>query len=632
MIMNFELANLAACYDRGLLVPFIGSGMSLPACASWGDMVKSLEQRAGIQPGQGNADALRRCERAIERLRFRRENVAELVYGSIGARPGNAPPPQALLLASLRWPLVCTTNYDDIYMRAVMAQRGGVVPQVFGRSEVDCRRVLQHLNMPVHEALWALQGFLGGQNDTIRAAMPLGFDHAVAEKEIVVGHAEYRKVANRTPHFRRCFAEVFRTRSLLFLGSGLTETYFRSLFDEIIELSGPPVRPHFAVLREGSVDVDFLLRHYNIVCHTYPVDAHAKADSPDEGLVAFLKGLRDFIDGERTRASRWGFHLKSPARLAAPTRSAGFTVTRRTLPKNPGAHEALAVSCGRERNDAAPQSLAGNPLPSRSGLRAAGLSSPASQWHNDSCWVVAFAGRAHVYGIVARELVDPDQPGESPRDRRSPDAIRRAFHAFLDEMQKLGMETVYVPLLAAGSRQVFRPWMSVVQMARAYGEWHRAQVGNGVAPDSLVDVEVCTDDPGVIAMLQGNYIDLSESLEAARLSLTVEIIHEDNEVLRYHRIVDGTETLNDILPNVDSIGTPYPAVYPLPAVHRQRPPADFLKSIAKTVEDFGLVSGSTLVLDFRTSQQEDQPDIAREDAIGPPVTPGVTLHAARPRP
>jgi hypothetical protein len=245
---------------------------------------------------------------------------------------------------------------------------------------------------------------------------------------------------------------------------------------------------------------------------------------------------------------------------------------------------------------------------------------------------VAFTGREHVYGIVARELVDPDQPGESPRDRRSPDAIRRAFHGFLDEMQKLGMQTVYVPLLAAGSRQVFRPWMSVVQMARAYGEWHRAQVGNGAAPDSLVDVEVCTDDPGVIAMLQGNYIDLSESLEAAHVSLTVEIIHEDNEVLRYHRIVDGTDTLSDILPNVDSIGTPYPAVYALPAVHRQRPPPDFLKSIAKTVEDFGLVSGSTLVLDFRTSQREDQPGVGQADVNGPTVTPGVTHHAARPRP
>jgi hypothetical protein len=559
--------------------------------------------------------------------------VAELVYDSIGARPGSAPPRQALLLASLTWPLVCTTNYDDIYMRAVMAQRDGVVPQVFGRSEVDCRRVLQHLNMPVHEALWALQGFLGGQNDTIRDAMPLGFDHAVAEKEIVVGHAEYRRVANRAPHFRRCFAEVFRTRSLLFLGSGLTEHYFRSLFDEIIELSGPPVRPHFAVLREGSVDVDFLLRHYNIVCHTYPVVPHAKPDAPDDGLVAFLERLCAFIDGERTRASRWGFHLKSPARLTAPTRAPGFTVTRRQLPANPGANEALAVSCGRKRDDAAHESLAGIPMPSRSGLQAAGLSSPAhSNWHDGSCWVVAFTGREHVYGIVARELVDPNQPGESPRDRRSPDAIRRAFHGFLDEMQKLGKQTVYVPLLAAGSRQVFRPWISIVQMARAYGEWHRAQVGNGAAPDNLVDVEVCTDDPGVIAMLQGNYIDLSKSLETARVSLTIEIIHEDNEVLRYHRIVDGKDTLSDILPNVDSIGTPYPAVYALPAVRRQRPPADFLKSLAKTVEDFGLVSGSTLVLDFRTSQREIQPGIGQKDASGPPVTPGVTPHAARPRP
>ena len=46
------------------------------------------------------------------------------------------------------------------------------------------------------------------------------------EAELVVRHAEYRRAANRVPHFRRRFAELFRTRSLLFLGSGLAEPYF----------------------------------------------------------------------------------------------------------------------------------------------------------------------------------------------------------------------------------------------------------------------------------------------------------------------------------------------------------------------------------------------------------------------
>ncbi len=622
--MSFEFANLAACYDRGLLVPFIGSGMSLPACASWRAMVASLEGHAGIEPSQGNSDLIWRCERALERLRFRRANVGQLVYDSIGASPGSTVPPQARLLASLYWPLVCTTNYDDIYVRALIEQPNGSVPQVFGRSEVDCRRVLQHLNMPVHEALWALQGFLGGRNAEVRAAMPLGFDHALAEEEIVVGHAEYRKVANRAPHFRRCFAEVFRTRSLLFLGSGLTEPYFRSLFDEIIELSGPPARPHFAVIRQGSADVDFLLRHYNIVCHTYRVDPGEKPDTPDEGLVTFLDRLCAFIKGERARACRWGFNLQSPANAADSTRSSAFTVTRRPLPENLSTHEALAISCGRARDDTAPGSLAGKPKPSGAGLRAARLPAPASStWHDGSCWVVSFTERERVYGIVARELVDPAVPGELASDRRSPDAIRRAFCGFLDEMKKLHIKTAYVQLLAAGSKQIFQPWMSLVQMARAYGEWHRAQVASGASTDSLVDIEVCTVDPGVIQMVQGNFVDLSEPLETARLSLTIELIHQDNAVLRHHCIVEGTDPLRSLIPNVDSIGTPYPAIYALPAIRRRRLRTDFLRSIDKTIQDFGLVSGSTLVLDFRTPQSEapgsgrsGQPDIAQESANG----------------
>ena len=39
--------------------------------------------------------------------------------------------------------------------------------------------------------------------------------------DLVLGHAEYRRVINAEIHFRRCFSEVFRQRSLLFLGHRL---------------------------------------------------------------------------------------------------------------------------------------------------------------------------------------------------------------------------------------------------------------------------------------------------------------------------------------------------------------------------------------------------------------------------
>ena len=46
-----------------------------------------------------------------------------------------------------------------------------------------------------------------------------------------MGHDEYRRVTYRDIHFRRAFAEVFRHRSLLFLGSGIRETYLQELLE-----------------------------------------------------------------------------------------------------------------------------------------------------------------------------------------------------------------------------------------------------------------------------------------------------------------------------------------------------------------------------------------------------------------
>jgi hypothetical protein len=67
-------------------------------------------------------------------------------------------------------------------------------------------------------------------------------------KELVADHTEYRRITHREPHFRRAFAEVFRHRSLFFLGSGLRETYLQELFGEVLELHGPSTRTHFALM------------------------------------------------------------------------------------------------------------------------------------------------------------------------------------------------------------------------------------------------------------------------------------------------------------------------------------------------------------------------------------------------
>jgi hypothetical protein len=112
-----------------------------------------------------------------------------------------------------------------------------------------------------------LQGFLGGQ-----AAPPERFIRRERRpafvNQVVVGHQQYQNVTNAQPHFRRAFAEVFRRRSFLFLGSGLLEEYLINLFGEILHHFGPSPRPHFALVpeeRRNVLDPQFLQTRLGVV-------------------------------------------------------------------------------------------------------------------------------------------------------------------------------------------------------------------------------------------------------------------------------------------------------------------------------------------------------------------------------
>ena len=284
------LRQLCAIYDQGNLVPFVGSGMSIPRCVTWEMFVKSLEEQAS---GYGefsspNRDLVRRANVSMRNLRLAGANTAECIRRAVyrDKVPDTAVPPQTKELARLYWPLICTTNYDDVYLLAREQQRPRAPISIFGRSDADCRQVLNHLRFPTREVVWALQGFLRPTHQTNWS------EHL--ERELVVGHAEYRAAANREPHFRRSFTEVFRNSSFLFLGSGLSEPYFLSLFDEIIELNGPPNRPHFAFVETADLDPEFMRQNYHIECMLYPEGEH------DE-LVDRLKRFADSVLGPRVR-------------------------------------------------------------------------------------------------------------------------------------------------------------------------------------------------------------------------------------------------------------------------------------------------------------------------------------------
>ena len=86
------------------------------------------------------------------------------------------------------------------------------------------------------------------------------------------------------PQFRRAFAEVFRSRSLLFLGSSLADQYLLNLFGETLELFGGNPFPHYALVLKRTTDPDFLRTRLNIFAYEY--DSHDCLPELLEALAA----------------------------------------------------------------------------------------------------------------------------------------------------------------------------------------------------------------------------------------------------------------------------------------------------------------------------------------------------------
>ncbi|KVN88895.1 hypothetical protein WJ68_05115 [Burkholderia ubonensis] len=150
-------------------------------------------------------------------------------------------------------------------------------------------------------------------------------------------------------------------------------------------------------------------------------------------------------------------------------------------------------------------------------------------------------------------------------------------------------------LLAAGVSKVFHPWISLVQTARAYGQWFRARP-HGAPPLRVVLYVVA---PDVVTLLNGGYLDLSEHLQDAQMRIGVEVIDFFGRAQSHHQLVDASAPLGS-LPEFNMKSAMIPRVYalPIPRLRSTPMPLDH-EAREMQLRDFGLVSGSTLVVDYR---------------------------------
>jgi hypothetical protein len=497
--------SILNAYSRGLLVPFIGAGMSRETCVTWPGLVSNLVLRAGIEesaPVENPEVLIRLADKAARTLR-RRGELLEALADSLYEDPARSATPQAKSLAKTYWPLVLSTNYDDLFAsayrdRATQSQRERPASalEVVGRSPSDCQRVLTSLNTLDVPLLWALQGYLGGDGGS-----SLG-------SELVVGHQEYRRVTHREPHFRRAFADVFRRRSFLFLGSGLAEPYFLDLFGEVLEFYGPNPHPHYALMLADSaqtakIDPGFLQSRYNIRLQLY-------ADHAD--LIKWLDVLSEQVLHPPAAASSWGFRY-----TGALTTTEGYDdirIVASPLPQTIPPDEAILVSAGRTSgsNDFGVY---------LSGVREA-LEKNRFRGVEDSSKWTDLSGKLLWQGPDHPDETQPRLFAAMPWATLHQRDFRLVYEASLLAFKHIAgrYKRLRMTLLGSGASSHFGSEFSLIEILRAYGAFRRT------SRDTLTVTVHVVDQP-VVRALRAGTIDPLPLVSQEEISIWAQV--EDTE-------------------------------------------------------------------------------------------------------
>ncbi|MDC0709149.1 SIR2 family protein [Stigmatella sp. ncwal1] len=483
-------------------------------------------------------------------------------------------PPSTAALARCYWPLVLTTNYDDLYVVSRLRQsRANVltgpdrvgtasltakrdetdVPEVLGRSVEDCHKVLRSLDAPARPILWALQGFLGGQ-----AERPENLDtefvineqrRRVLADEVVVGHQQYQRAINAQPHFRRAFAEVFSRRSLLFLGSGLLEDYLINLFGEIAHHYGPGPHPHFALFAKESFkrsnrdppDVQFFQTRLGIT----PVLYENYAD-----LMDLLGRLMDAVWERRSHASSgsrpiaWlpdelGFRLAdgldkpsidSPNELAPSTAVPRVGVSRRLrllyaplLVPTPGSGECVIVSVGRNEDNSPDLGRQAKNLMEGARVTKLILGTEPSGWlpsspHHSLAYRF---GDTPIFAVAARlpQTYPPPlrAPGD-PKDSRDLGIIVPAVAKALQLVDAAKFHHVRMGPVASGQYRLWNPLHPFVQTLAGIRQFFKDYPNSGI---QLLELHVFS--PAVWFPVISGKVPVAEILASDVMKIWVDI-------------------------------------------------------------------------------------------------------------
>jgi hypothetical protein len=374
-------------------------------------------------------------------------------------------------------------------------------------------------------------------------------------------------VTYRDLHFRRAFAEVFRQRSLLFLGSGIQETYLQELFGEVLENYGPSTRPHYAFIQKGEVDPEFMLARFHIVAIEYEKNQHQKVEEWLNRLAAAASRP------DRTQVT-WSWGRIRSKEDDEWTSAPDLEVVRGPLPTTSKAGECLAVSAGGASTFFFSKSI-------QSLMKTWGVHTDEQPEKLSSNYLGEFVGR-HVFAVRAR----------SDLDERSLSHIYDAALALFDYVGNR-YRVIRLQLLAAGAKpqgradvRTYPERFSFVQIVRAWAAWRDSH------PKSPCRLAIHVILDSIYQDIASGRIDVLELLSCKDIRFFVEIVSSTGEVERRLFQKMPHDTLQRI---VDSLG--------LSAKHwtlEVSPPRTFgpqpklPELLDLTLQQLGIVPGSTL--------------------------------------
>lgn len=594
---DLPFAELARAYDRGLLTPFTGAGISALACPLWQAFVEDLEDAAQLPRAQGDdaAALIRRASAAVRVLRNRDENaLADAVrismYRKVTSDAGKGLPPQLHALASIWWPLVLTTNYESLFLDEWNRRHvdGKPLPEfnrmrVVGRGRADCQRVLNSTKRPDNPLLWALQGFVSRE-----------FGPDLAD-QLAIGHEEYRRQTHESVHFRRAFAEIYRSRVLLFVGSGLTESYLLDLFGEALELMGAVNHFHYALVQRGTADADFLLRRFQIRTIEYDVvgDAHAHGARVARSLGA----LKERIDGPRVRSAAWNLKLSSDGQVDAADLVPDLTIVRAPLftPALVEPETAIAISAGIDQSTGGVRLLLGTQT--RKWLQTQGLAPRLDDLNlSRGTYVWRVMGKA-IYLVAARDL---EGSGSDARDVRH---VAPATRELMECASADGYQRVSAMLLSAGGQRTFPQYISLHEMIRGYRQWF-SSADHG----PRIPLKVHVVDPSVIGLLNSGRFDPAAAAESVALYFWVQISRGPKTDAPVLDFANPNCAMRDIVARHAVQGPGWQvSVRPAPVRDHLPVAVEKLQTMSPTLGEFGITDGATLVFAKGTEPHSSTP-------------------------